>query len=162
MIKISFRENSDQAVLAHLEAKLPKILQALTDKLTVDMAKLQAHVVGDKLSGQVLQHRTGKLAASIIAGEAELAGDKITGSVSGAGGPAFYGRFHEYGTTNAYTIVPTNKKALAFMLGGKQVIVRSVLHPPIQERSFMRSSLADLRDQIVADLQAAFEEGAHE
>ena len=55
-----------------------------------------------------------------------------------------------------------NKKALAFMLGGKQVFARRVQHPPIQERSFMRSSLEEMRPGIIAGLEETIQEIARQ
>ena len=155
---LTFRMTGDEKMVAFIEGRGPKIVQALARKMESLMLRLQQHIVADKLSGQVLNQRTGKLIGSIRVLPVVTETASITGAVEGAGGPAFYGKFHEYGTTDSYRIVPVKKLALAFMLGGKQVIVRSVLHPPIKERSFMRSSLADMTEQIRAELQAAARE----
>lgn len=147
--------NTAQAV-SEIRARTSQILQAVRLKMNGLMIALQAHIVGDKLSGQVLKHRSGKLANSIRVNTAEIAGETVTASVQGAGGPAFYGRLHEFGTSNSYRIVPVNKKALSFLLDGKQVIVRSVIHPPIKERSFMRTSFAEMQGRIVEGVRQAF------
>lgn len=136
-------------------ASVPIIIEALRTKLDALDFALQSRIVSDKLSGQVLQHRSGKLAASIRAIPTVREGTELVGSVEGGGGPAFYAKFHEYGTTRQYEIVPTNKKALAFMVGGKQVFVKRVMHPPIQERSFMRTTLNEMQTEIVNGLQQA-------
>ena len=47
--------------------------------------------------------------------------------------------------------------ALAFMLGGKQVIVRRVLHPPLVARPFMHTAQQEMEAQIRAELIATFE-----
>jgi hypothetical protein len=156
MLSLSFG-GTDKQVLESLRLKFPRILEALRVKMDALNIALQAKIVGQKLSGQVLQHRTGKLGNSIRVIPAKIQGQSsIIGSVEGAGGPAFYGRFHEFGTSRSYTIVPVNKKALAFALGGgKELIVKSVLHPPIKERSFLRSSQKEMQAQIISGLQDA-------
>lgn len=151
---------TDLRVAASLEAKGPEILQRVVLRMNAAAIMLQQHIVLNKLQGQVLKHRTGKLAASIRVINAVLQGSEITAQVQGGGGPAWYGRLHEYGTNAWYFIRPVNKKALAFNIGGTQVIVKSVMHPPIAQRSFMRSGLADLRERIRLMLQDAINEGA--
>ena len=160
-------------------------VEALTNKLTFLMLKLQQHIVKDKLSGQVLSRRSGKLANSIVAYPATVEGEQLIGRVQGASGPAFYGRYHEFGGKGYYDIYPKNKLALAFfpmgasnVPGGKQilrgmsqmsnlkrrassitkfagaggVVVKHVHHPPLPQRSFMASSAADMREQIINEL----------
>ena len=41
------------------------------------------------------------------------------------------------------------------MVGGKLVFARRVNHPPAKERLFLRSSLDDMRDQIITRLSSA-------
>jgi len=160
---------SDKALLERIRAKGAQIVRSVLREMDIDMLKLQAHIVRDKLSGQVLKrgpntpgHSGGTLAASIRKGETELVGTEIVGQVLGAGGDAWYGRLHEFGTTSSYEIVAINKKALRFFIDGRAIIRRSVMHPPIKERSFMRSSLEDMRSQIIEDLQNAAARGLNE
>lgn len=141
-----------------IRAKIPKVLSAIENKLNALVIALQAKIVGEKLDGQVLNIRSGKLANSIRVIPASAGGTRMVASVQGAGGPAYYGAYHEDGTENSYIIRPINKQALAFMLGGKLIIRKAVLHPPIKKRSFMRSSLDEMRAQIISDLQAAVNE----
>ena len=162
MIRLSFN-NSDQRVAESLRAKGPRILEAVRTKMDGLMIELQAKIVGEKLSGQVLNRRTGKLSNSIRALPADIEqnfqGDSVVGRVEGGGGPAFYGRVQEFGGTHSYPIVPVNAKALAFMMGGKQVFFMRVIHPPLQERSFMRSSLEESREDIFNSLKQSVREG---
>ncbi len=155
MLRIFFQNDSANRLNATIRGLLPKITEAIRKRLDELDAKLQRKIQTEKLSGQVLHHRTGKLINSIRMIPAKVAGPKVAGYVEGGGGPAWYGKIHEYGTDRAYEIVPVNKKALAFMLNGKQVFATKVQHPAFQERSFMRSSLAEMKDQIHADLQDA-------
>jgi hypothetical protein len=151
MIRAELR-GTDARAARTLRILSPRLIAALMVKMNSLLIRLQAKIVGEKLSGQVLKHRTGKLAGSIRVIAAEASEDKIEGAVLGGGGPAFYAKFHEFGTTNWYVIRPVNKKVLRFMIGDKEVFAKSVLHPPIQERSFMRSSLAEMRAQALMEL----------
>lgn len=144
--------------MAIIRARGSRIIQAIIRKMNSSMIALQAYIVTSKLSGQVLKHRSGKLANSIRVNQAEAEGATITASVQGAGGPAWYGKLHEYGTDSPFTIRAINKKALHFVLGGKDVFVKSVLHPPIKERSFMRTSFAERQTNIVESVREGFTE----
>jgi len=64
MLRIDF-DGSDQRLLAYIRSRMPVLREALRIKMTGLMIALQAHIVGEKLSGQVLHHRTGKLIDSI-------------------------------------------------------------------------------------------------
>jgi hypothetical protein len=152
MLTLSFN-GSDERLAQSLRARGPQIIQAVMRKMDELMFRLQAKIVGEKLAGQVLQQRTGKLAGSIRAIPTTLEGTEVTGAVEGGGGPAFYGRVQEYGGRGPYTIVPINKSALTFLWGGKQVFFKKVTHPPLQSRSFMRSSLEESRELIFAGLR---------
>lgn len=153
-------DGTDREAAAALLAKGPKVLQILVNRMNVLGAKLQAHIVADKLQGQVLKHRSGKLSASIRLIPASVQSTTLFAEVLGGGGPAWYGAIHEYGGDRAYTIVPTNRKALRFVIGGRVIFAKRVLHPPLPMRSFMRSSLDDQRESIAIGLQQAMNEGA--
>jgi len=142
-----------------LSAKLstiPAVVRAALAAKAADLAKrLQAHVVQDKLSGQVLQSKTGALKASIRTA-IETNRDAIHVRVFSSG-DVKYAAIQEYGgQTPPHEIVPDKVKALAFMVGGKQVFAKVVHHPgsKIPARSYMGSALADMAGQISAELKA--------
>jgi hypothetical protein len=157
MIEADFG-GSDVRVEMYLRSRGPAIEAALLSKSDYLMLKLQAYIVDEKLSGQVLNRRTGTAAGSVRTVPATNEGGSITAGVVGGGGPAFYLAIHEYGGEGPYEIVPNEKKALAFLVGGEQVVVRRVIHPPAQERRPMRSGLEDMRDEIISGLQSAIAE----
>lgn len=161
MIRLSFN-NSDERLVQNLREKGPRILAAAKTKMDGLMISLQAKIVGEKLSGQVLNRRTGKLSNSIRALpsdiESNFQGESIVGHVEGGGGPAFYGRVQEFGGDHAYDIVPINAKALHFFIGGKEMFLKKVHHPPLKERSFMRSSLEEYRETIFDSLRQSVRE----
>ena len=155
---ITFTTEGSPATM--MELRYAAIMTALADRVSLLMLKLQAHIVTEHLSGRPpgLNQISGRLAGSIRAIPSEIQGEQIVGSVEGAGGPAWYGAVHEFGGTRAYQILPVNAKALRFEVGGRVVFAKSVNHPPLPERSFMRSSLVEMRDEIVASLQQAASE----
>lgn len=135
-------------LLAGLEAKA----QALA-------AALAAKVRDDKLSGQVLQIGSGALRASIVA-EVARDGAQVTASV-GSAGDIKYAAIQEYGgRTAAHEILPQKAQVLAFFAGGAMRFARSVAHPgsSLPARSYLRSSLEEARDEIVAELSGAVSE----
>jgi phage gpG-like protein len=141
---------------ARFEA-LPAALQAVVRAKAADLAeRLRTHVLDDKLSGQVLRSKTGALAAS-IGSEVSVDGDRITARVFSAG-DVKYARIQEYGgRTAAHQIVPMKSRVLAFIAGGGTVFAMRVQHPgsTLPERSYLRSSLADMAGQIASELKRA-------
>jgi phage gpG-like protein len=144
------------ALAQRLEA-LPGAIQEVVRVKTADLARrLRAHVVDDKLSGQVLRSRTGALRASIGA-DVTVDGDTVQARVFSSG-EVKYARIQEYGgRTPAHDITPAKAKALAFVMGGRTVFAAIVHHPgsTIPERSYLRSSLADMASVISDELKAA-------
>ena len=72
-----------------------------------------------------------------------------------------YAAIHEFGgRTKPHDIFPKKGRALAFMMGGKQVIVKSVKHPGsiIPQRSFMRTALNEMQPQIREAFETAISE----
>jgi phage gpG-like protein len=68
-----------------------------------------------------------------------------------------YAAIHEFGgTIPPHEIVPDKTKALAFLVGGKQAFAARVQIPAVTmpERSYMRSSLAEMADEIQDELAA--------
>lgn len=154
-------EVQDAAVRAWLTAMPEKVRQRLETTVHLLAEKLRSHVVQDKLMGQVLHRRTGRLGQSI-----QQRVESDSGSVTGivySSGDVPYGRIHEYGgKTAAHVIEAKNGKALAFAKGGQMVFARRVNHPGslMPERSFMRSSLKDMKDEIIQKMTLAVREGA--
>ena len=69
-----------------------------------------------------------------------------------------YADIQEYGgRTSPHDIVPVKAQALRFMMEGKTVFAKIVHHPGslIPERSYLRSALSDMQNQIVSELEQA-------
>lgn len=139
--------NGDQytARLMSIPDRLRAQLKQAMQKIVID---LQRQVVKNKLSGQVLNVVTNRLRSSIT-GRVEDTGTGISGIV-GTNVP--YGRVHEYG--GSFTIPAHTRTS---RLGNSYNVRSYTAHFP--ERSFMRTSLADLAGQIRADLEAAVSRG---
>jgi phage gpG-like protein len=141
---------------ARLEA-YPAALTAALDAKAAELATALVDLVqNDKLSGAVLNMGSGALRDSIVASVSADA-DGVAASV-GSEGDVKYAAIQEYGgKTSAHEILPVKAQALAFVIDGAQHFARRVEHPGslIPERSYMRSSLDDMRDEILAALADA-------
>ena len=157
MLKITV--TGTDAVARRFQNMPENVRRDLMAKVLSLTIRLENHIKNDKLSGQVLKTVTGRLKRSIQYRVTDT-GAMITGSVfSTADVP--YAAIHEFGgRTSPHDIVPVKAKALAFMMEGKQVFAKIVHHPGsnIPERSYMRSSLKDMRTQIREEIEQVVRE----
>lgn len=157
MITISVE--GDQDLILRLRRLPEKMRNALLTKITTLTLKLESRVK-TKLSGGVLRVRTGALRRSIFS-RVSKSTYEITGRVASSGDVKYAG-IHEFGgTTKPHIIEPRKAAVLAFMIGGKKIFARRVHHPGsrMPTRSFLRSSLAEMRPEIVTGLSEAATEG---
>jgi phage gpG-like protein len=135
----------------------PAALQAALSAKTAELAATLADLIkNDKLSGAVLNSRTGALSDSIAA-NVSAGADGVLASV-GSEGNVKYAAIQEYGgKTSAHEILPVKGDVLAFVIGDAQQFARRVEHPGsvIPERSYLRSALEDMKDEILAELADA-------
>lgn len=158
MIKITVI--GSERVAARLEAMPDRIREVLYKAILGQWYGLQAHVVQDKLSGQVLKRRTGNLASSIHVGGTDTLTTIIQtpqSIVATVGTKVRYARIHEYGG-----VVNVRAHARKSVLGKTyQVRAHQATYP---ERSFLRSSILDrasqIRDAIQSAVQVAVKEVA--
>lgn len=157
---------ADLTLAVHVGARLServdamqaeKLRPALRRTVERETIALQAHVVGQKLSGQVLHVRSGTLRRSIT----YTVRDDADGIVGTVGTNLEYAAIHEYGgTIHVPEIRPRQAKALRFYVGGVAVFARRArahdVHMP--QRSFLRSALADRREAFVAAVRATLAE----
>jgi phage gpG-like protein len=137
----------DKEVIAKLTSMPAIIANALQQEVATQTYRLQQHVQQNKLSGQVLKRRTGRLRASINT-KVEREGNRIIGSV---GTNVIYAAVHEFGfhgTVNVSSFTRT-------INGVTQNVSAHTRQMNMPQRSFLRSSLNDLKDQIQAGLVAA-------
>lgn len=119
----------------------------------VDQTDLLESTVLGKLSGEVLHPVSGKLRGQVRK-TVDIGGEVMTGRVF-MSGDLTVPLVHEYGGQGWYDIFPVQAKALHFFAGGREVFTGHVRHPPLQERSYLRSSLRERVDQIVSGFQRA-------
>ena len=151
MLALSLRDSAATALSAMPE----RVRAALSDRANALAAELEAKIQ-QKLTGGVLNARTGALARSIVATFEDAAGN-VSVSIA-TSGDVKYAAIHEFGgTIPPHEIVPDKAKALAFAVGGKRVFAARVNLPAVTmpERSYLRSSLAEMADEIVEELTAA-------
>ena len=149
-----FDVSLNDTAIAALGAMPERIRAALVAKAGVLAAKLQAKIE-QKLSGEVLQMKSGALAGSIGVTIEETSGGVAVRLATSA--DVKYAAIHEFGgVIPPHEIVPDKAKALAFLVGGKQAFAARVNLPAIAmpERSYMRTSLAEMADDIRDELAA--------
>lgn len=143
----------------------PTALQAALAAKAAELAAALADLVkNDKLAGGVLNAGSGALSDSIRATVSANA-DGAFASV-GSEGDVKYAAIQEYGgKTSAHEILPAKADVLAFVAGDAQHFARKVEHPGsvMPERSYLRSALQDMKDEILvtfADAATEAWEGA--
>ena len=145
----------DRELIARFGA-MPKALHdALLKKISVLALLLEAKVKG-KLSNDVLNVKTGTLRASIFSEVTDTA-TSVTGRAA-SGGSISYAAVHEFGgKIDIPEIIPTKAQALHFVMDGRDVFVKRVAAHTVTmpERSYMRSSLTDMKQQIIDEMRQA-------
>lgn len=150
---IEFRLEETVNFENYIQQRGDALVIALRDRVNQIDAVLQRSVVAN-LSGAVLQIRTGKAVRSVEMIPAELNGDLITGAVQAGGGAAPYLKIQEEGSAGPYEIVPDRAKALAFMLNGRMVFARKVIHPGLPARRPVGQAVDGWISDARASLQA--------
>lgn len=154
MIQFDVTSNLGETLPRKEHAVFAAVEAALNAQLTAE----QDVIVDDALAGGVLQRRSGKLAASVRLLEAAITGDTFSGSIEAGGADAPYAAFQEFGTDRWYDIVPARRKALAWEGEDGTIFAKHVHHPPIRERSFLRSTHTQQRTQFANRLAQAVAE----
>lgn len=140
----------DRQLVERIRAAQPELRKSLRQTVEILSIKLLAKATA-KVSDDVLHVRTGRLRRSLNERITE-SGNTVTGAV---GTNVVYARILEFGGKTApHDIYPKNAKALAFQVGGKTIIRKMVHHPgsTIKPHSFLRSSLAEMKTEIMARL----------
>lgn len=154
------------SIVLHPEQIGPRMLQRLLVVVTRDTILLES-LVKKKLSGGVLNVVSGRLRRSIFH-KVESTATSVTGRVLQSSDVP-YGRIHEFGGTIKHpggTAYLFDKRVGAPFFVGNDKIIASALPRTkphdikMPERSYMRSSLAEMREKIIADMKQAVIEGA--
>jgi phage gpG-like protein len=142
------------AAAAKLDALPARLHQGASAAVETGTRQLLASVQR-KLSGEVLNARSGRLRASIAASVAGLEGS-ISSDVP-------YARIQEFGgLVNVPEMAPVRARALTFSYGGRLMFAaRTAAHTVnLPERSYMRTSLAEIAPVFVARIRKIVEEAA--
>lgn len=153
---LNIRVTGSDDVARRFSGMPESVRRALLSRVLSLSIQLETYIKTQKLSGQVLKTVTGRLKRSIQHKITDN-GSEIIGKVFSSGDVP-YAAIHEFGgKTSPHTITPVKAKALAFMMEGKQVFAAVVHHPGsrIPMRSYMRSSMSDMRQQIRSELEQA-------
>lgn len=144
----------DKELIAKFDRVQSAVARALQVKITRLTLLLENRVKTQKLSGQVLNRVTGRLMAS-IGRDVVVKPNTVYGRVFSSG-DVKYAAIHEFGGQTApHLILPKKASVLSFTAGGKTVFARKVNHPgsKMPERSFLRSSLRDMSEQISREMK---------
>lgn len=150
----------DKEVARRFRALPDGVRSRVTDSIGRLILRLQRKVMQDKLTGQVLNVRTGTLRRSI---DQRLVtdSDSVSGIVSTN---VKYGKAHEYGSNKTVTV--REHLRLVKKAWGKELkhpvwatVKAHSMKQNLPERSFLRSALADMKPEIIADLNKAAAEG---
>jgi hypothetical protein len=173
--QIQFKVDAS-GVSGSLEDKSLAITAALMERTTMVTKALQAKIAGQKLQGEVLKSHTDKLAGSVRVIETTLSGETISGGVQAGGGPAFYGKYHEYGGTfdrkagSVRLRVDAKGELIRQLANGRLAVFAKSSHKRVKdvayakgtitfpERSFMRSTLEEERLSVIDQLKEAVRE----
>lgn len=143
-----------EVIVRRFENVGPRAADALERSIVILVLKLKRYVAQRKLTGQVLKVRTGTLRRSIMDGGKVLRNDQTVVGVVNTN--VKYGALHEYGGTvsvpeHLRLVREAFGKALKFPVWAT-VKTHSVTYP---ERSFMRTALSEMKDEIVKDMTDA-------
>lgn len=134
----------DSAVRLKLDQMPDKIRDALRLKSGILAERLQSYIKSDKLRGQVLHRRSGLL-GDLMFYTVKDTPDGIIGTVSTSENTP-YAAIHEYGKVF---------DRMVSVAWGKPMKHPHEVTFHYPERSFMRTGLADMREEIVTGLRDA-------
>lgn len=160
----------DKEVIAQLQGMPDRLRERLTSRIEDLAMKLEEHIKGDYLSGQVLNVRTGALRRSIhklVISESH----RVTGVVGSY--DIKYAKIHEYGGTidmpaRQQTVFRKINKNGDFLHSGRfvkasksnfatthEVVAHTITMPA---RPFIHPALKDMRDDIVTGIEQSLED----
>lgn len=161
---LTIQLRGDKRLIAKYERIQASVARALTLKVERLTMLLEAKVKTQKLNGQVLNRITGRLMASINR-EVKVQSNAVHGRVFSSG-DVKYAAIHEFGGQTApHLILPKKASVLRFTgKSGQTVFARKVNHPgsKMPERSFLRSSLTEMSEQISREMKEAVLQGIRE
>lgn len=143
-------------VKRYVDALAPRLQGALDASIGRLTLRLLRAVKADKLSGQVLNVRTGRLRRSINA-RFEAKGTPASSGIVGTN--LSYAAAHEFGFKSTVSVrqsLRIVKQAFGRPITPVQASVRAHTRKVnLPERSFLRSALTEMQDEISAELKGA-------
>jgi hypothetical protein len=160
---IKYEIRATDITLKYLEEMPDKLVKRVHECIGVWALNVQRAVLS-KVGGGLLKSRSGKLYAAIARGTRtvhEPARGRIVGIVglkNADKGTYIAAGANEYGASIAARVIEArDRRALKFQVGNSNVFAARVQLPNITvpERSFMRSSLEQMKPQIIAAIDKA-------
>ena len=154
MLSATLIERRD--VAKSLQKKVPAVQRRVEDTLARLAIKLTAHVKADKLSGQVLRNRTGRLRRSV---NYRIDGRNTPQTQAAVGTNVVYARPHEYGgpvTVKEHLRMMTQAWGRPVKDPHPVTVKSHTVNYPL--RSFLRSALKDMEDEIISGLRNSIKE----
>ena len=157
MIQIRLTQQA-QLILAGLRAFPEKMAAALVAEMDRQNEFTVGHIQKNRMTRrgpETLGVVTNRLRSSVRPTKAVLQGGEIQSAI---GSNVVYMGIHEFGgQTKPHKIFPKKGRALAFMRGGKSVVVKSVNHPgsKIPARAPIRRGIEDRAENYSRALSAA-------
>ena len=146
----------EEELSARFSAMPAAIRAALAEKFAALAQRLEDKIRNDKLDGQVLNARDGRLRDSIGVKLDEHGASLMTSGVK-------YAAAQEYGFTGEESVAAHTrviKEAFGRAIAPKTILIQAFARQMrLPERSYMRSSLEDMQDEIAQALREAVEEG---
>lgn len=136
----------DEALLLRIKSYPAKFQARLAKKVERLAIRFQARVKSRKLSGQVLNNRTGTLRRSI--NYRIYSNSRQVLAVVGANTP--YAAIHEYGFRGNQSV----RAFLRTIKGKAQRVKAHTRKVNMPERSYLRSTLDEMRSEILTDLRS--------
>lgn len=141
MINLEIKLTGDWTKVAGWEASGHKAVELTVHKFE-ELLKLK---VLENLNGKILQKVSGELIGSV---HSSVEGNENTLTASVFIEPETPKAWAlERGGKGDYTITPKGR-ILAFLIEGKQVFARSVLHPPMKEYAYLREALREVGPEV--------------
>lgn len=165
MVELTVKLVGDTALIARIDNIPAAVRRALVKKVTALAIEMDEKVVG-KVSGQVLHRVTGALARSInwlvddndqeVIGKVRSSGDVKYAAIHEFGGVIHHPGGTAYIIQDGQAVWVSNAKADALGHDLPRTKAHDINMP---ERSYLRSTLADMKDEITEGLQEAVEQG---
>jgi phage gpG-like protein len=153
---LSLEIEGEEELVARFAVMPEAIRAALAEKFATLAQKLEDKIKDEKLDGQVLFARSGKLRDSIAVNLEANGASLVAAGVK-------YAAAQEYGFSGEENVAAhsrTIKQAFGRAITPKTIVVEAFSREMrLPQRSFMRSSLDEMRDEIAQALREAVEEG---